>query len=108
MYSQGVLRFSNLPLNCLSLSLSLPRPLQPIASFHNRTSCKECGFYERDTWSADDVIEEFTFCPTDFQLSHIGTFERKKAGQYNVTFLCLGCSPHQGFYRGRGTLTGCL
>ena len=98
MLSQGMVGSRNLPRNCLS-----PATLQPIASFDNLTSCKECGFYERDTFSADDVIDEFTLCPDDFRLSHIGTFERHKEGQYNVSFLCLECSPHQGFYRGPGT-----
>lgn len=52
--------------------------------------CKRCGFYEKDTIKANDVFDEWEFCPSDFNSSD-GKYVYFKDGEFNATFLCPEC-----------------
>ncbi|CAN1805691.1 hypothetical protein LINPERHAP1_LOCUS24365 [Linum perenne] len=63
---------------------------QPLMEFPSE-KCKRCGFYEQDTFKADDVYEEWEICPSDFRNS--GMYQRFKADEFNATFICQQCVP---------------
>ncbi|KAG6745044.1 hypothetical protein POTOM_051686 [Populus tomentosa] len=64
---------------------------QPLTEFTS-VKCKRCGFYEKDDFKSDDVLDEWEFCPSDFAGSD-GKNERIIHGEFDATFLCPQCVP---------------
>ncbi|KAF7804515.1 putative transmembrane protein [Senna tora] len=62
---------------------------QPLTNFSSK-KCKRCGIYEENSIIADDVYEEWEFCPSDFTTPQ-GIYVRFKEKKFNATFLCPEC-----------------
>ncbi|XP_014512821.1 uncharacterized protein LOC106771365 isoform X1 [Vigna radiata var. radiata] len=62
---------------------------QPLSNFTSK-ECRRCGFYEEDSITSDDVLDEWEFCPSDFTVPD-GEYIRFKENQFVATFLCSEC-----------------
>ncbi|XP_061366657.1 uncharacterized protein LOC133309831 isoform X2 [Gastrolobium bilobum] len=67
---------------------------QPMTNFSSK-KCKRCGFYEEDSFIADDVFDEWELCPSDFTAPD-GVYVRFKEKEFNASFLCPECLSFSG------------
>ncbi|XP_064938012.1 uncharacterized protein LOC135622473 isoform X2 [Musa acuminata AAA Group] len=65
---------------------------QPLTQLPEK-KCKRCGFYEQDTFKADDVFDEWELCAGNFV---DGKYVRKKNKEFNATFICPRCTASDG------------
>ncbi|CAL9165710.1 unnamed protein product [Musa hybrid cultivar] len=65
---------------------------QPLTQLPEK-KCKRCGFYEQDTFKADDVFDEWEMCAGNFV---DGKYVRKKNKEFNATFICPRCTASDG------------
>ncbi|XP_042413667.1 uncharacterized protein LOC122002531 isoform X2 [Zingiber officinale] len=61
---------------------------QPLTELPEK-KCKRCGVYEEDTYTSDDVYDEWELCAGNFVN---GKYLHSKDNQFNASFICPECT----------------
>lgn len=62
---------------------------EPMTQFIDE-KCKQCGFYEEDTFDGDETFDKWEFCPSNFT-SAGGKYTHFKENEVSATFSCPDC-----------------